>query len=57
MFTQSIFSVNGVYCMVTRVAEQYGGVIGEEARACGIRASLGPGMNLMRTPLNGTVGG
>ena len=43
--------------MVTRVAEQYGGVIGEEARACGIRASLGPGMNLMRTPLNGTVGG
>ena len=37
----------------TALAEQYGGVIGEEARACGIRASLGPGMNLMRTPLNG----
>ena len=37
----------------TALAEQYGGVIGEEARACGIRASLGPGMNLMRPPLNG----
>ncbi len=37
----------------TALAEQYGGVIGEEARVCGIRASLGPGMNLMRTPLNG----
>ena len=35
------------------LAEEYGGVIGEEARACGVRASLGPGMNLMRTPLNG----
>ena len=32
-----------------RLAEQYGAVIGEEARACGIRASLGPGGNLMRT--------
>lgn len=37
----------------TALAEQYGKVIGEEARACGIRASLGPGMNLTRTPLNG----
>ncbi|MBQ9501051.1 MAG: glycoside hydrolase family 3 protein, partial [Lentisphaeria bacterium] len=36
-----------------RLAEEYGAVIGEEARACGIRASLGPGVNLMRTPLNG----
>lgn len=37
----------------TELAEKYGAVIGEEARACGIRASLGPGMNLTRTPLNG----
>ena len=37
----------------TELAQQYGGVIAEDARACGIRASLGPGMNLMRTPLNG----
>ena len=37
----------------TDLAEEYGKVIGEEARACGIRASLGPGMNLTRTPLNG----
>lgn len=35
------------------LAEQYGSVIAEEARACGVRVSLGPGMNLMRTPLNG----
>ncbi|MBR1967045.1 MAG: glycoside hydrolase family 3 C-terminal domain-containing protein [Lentisphaeria bacterium] len=35
------------------LAEKYGAVIGEEARACGIRASLGPGINLTRTPLNG----
>ncbi len=37
----------------TELAEEYGAVIGEEARACGIRMSLGPGMNLTRTPLNG----
>lgn len=37
----------------TELAQQYGAVIAEEARACGIRASLGPGINLTRTPLNG----
>ena len=37
----------------TDLAEKYGSVIGEEARACGIRASLGPALNLTRTPLNG----
>ncbi|MBQ9789120.1 MAG: glycoside hydrolase family 3 C-terminal domain-containing protein [Lentisphaeria bacterium] len=36
-----------------KLAEEYGAVIGEEARACCIRGSLGPGMNLTRTPLNG----
>ncbi len=37
----------------TALAEKYGTALAEEARACGIRGILGPGMNLMRTPLNG----
>ncbi len=34
-------------------AERFGGIIGREGQAYGIRVSLGPGFNLMRTPLNG----
>ncbi|MGN0867844.1 MAG: beta-glucosidase [Oligosphaeraceae bacterium] len=36
-----------------RTAEVFGRVIGEEALATGVHVSLGPGFNLMRTPLNG----
>ncbi len=35
------------------MAEAYGGAIALDAAAVGVHASLGPGMNLMRTPLNG----
>ena len=35
------------------LATAYGKVIGEEARQRGKQIMLGPGMNLMRTPLNG----
>ena len=34
-------------------AEEYGALIGREVLASGLHVSLGPGMNLMRTPLNG----
>ncbi|MBR4518147.1 MAG: glycoside hydrolase family 3 C-terminal domain-containing protein, partial [Victivallales bacterium] len=34
-------------------AEKAGRLLGRECRALGIQALLGPGMNLMRTPLNG----
>ena len=36
-----------------KTAEEYGAVIGSECAANGIHVSLGPGLNLMRTPLNG----
>ncbi len=36
-----------------QTAKAFGQVIGEEALATGVHASLGPGFNLMRTPLNG----
>lgn len=36
-----------------RAAFEYGAVIGREALAANVQASLGPGFNLMRTPLNG----
>ncbi len=35
------------------LAEKYGRAIALDANAIGIHASLGPGVNLMRTPLNG----
>src|SRR5262249_777623 len=35
------------------LASAYGKVIGEEARQRGKQIMLGPGMNIMRTPLNG----
>jgi beta-glucosidase len=35
------------------LAEAYGTVIGQEARARGKHIMLGPGVNIMRTPLNG----
>ena len=35
------------------LATAYGKVIGEEARQRGKQIMLGPGMNIMRTPLNG----
>jgi beta-glucosidase len=35
------------------MAEAFGDVIGEEARARGKNIMLGPGLNIMRTPLNG----
>src|SRR5213592_2938271 len=35
------------------LATSYGQVIGEEARQRGKQIMLGPGMNIMRTPLNG----
>lgn len=35
------------------LAEEYGAVLGEEARARGKHVLLGPGVNVMRTPLNG----
>ncbi len=34
-------------------AAEYGALIGREVLASGLHVSLGPGMNLMRTPLNG----
>ena len=34
-------------------AEKAGRLLGRECRALGVQALLGPGMNLMRTPLNG----
>ncbi len=34
-------------------AEKYGRAIALDCKALGIRASLGPGLNLLRTPLNG----
>ncbi len=34
-------------------AREFGAVIGRECRGAGGEASLGPGLNLMRTPLNG----
>ena len=34
-------------------AEEFGALIGREVLAAGLHASAGPGMNLMRTPLNG----
>ena len=34
-------------------AERYGRVLGREGNALDIQVLLGPGMNLMRTPLNG----
>ncbi len=37
----------------TDLATAYGKVIGEEARQRGKQIMLGPGMNIMRTPLNG----
>lgn len=37
----------------TALAENYGAVIAAESKACGVNISLGPGMNLMRTPLCG----
>ena len=37
----------------TDLATAYGKVIGEEARQRGKHIMLGPGMNIMRTPLNG----
>ncbi len=37
----------------TTDAAQFGNVIGEEARARGKDMMLGPGVNIMRTPLNG----
>ena len=37
----------------TDLATAYGKVIGEEARERGKHIMLGPGMNIMRTPLNG----
>src|SRR5262245_17695044 len=37
----------------TDLASAYGKVIGEEARQRGKQIMLGPGMNIMRTPLNG----
>jgi beta-glucosidase len=37
----------------TELASAYGKVIGEEARQRGKHIMLGPGMNIMRTPLNG----
>lgn len=36
-----------------QLAEAYGTVIGQEARARGKNIMLGPGVNIMRTPLNG----
>ncbi len=36
-----------------KAAFEYGEVIGREALASGLQVSLGPGFNLMRTPLNG----
>ena len=35
------------------LAEAYGQAVALDGKAVGVRASLGPGMNLMRTPLNG----
>ena len=37
----------------TDIAEKYGKAIALDANAIGVKASLGPGVNLMRTPLNG----
>ena len=37
----------------SHLASAYGTVIGEEARQRGKQIMLGPGMNIMRTPLNG----
>lgn len=37
----------------TAIAEKYGKTIALDCRALGIGVSLGPGLNLMRTPLNG----
>ncbi len=37
----------------TELAKEYGLTIGEEARARGKHIMLGPGVNIMRTPLNG----